>query len=354
MKAKKEVIEMKRTLINVSWILSLIFALVLSFAVSPVHAQKGEEEIAELLRVLELGTPISYRNLTIVPIHARQIKDLTDYITLDEAVRKGYVTVTEIGGGRVPQARVENNSTKYIFLMAGEILTGCKQDRLVGKDLLLGPKREVVLPVYCCEHGRWRSVSKEFEDFDAAAIPELRAMIQLEAGQSTIWNNIGNQYSRLGVSSPTGALQEAYKDERTKRAIEGYVTNLERIPHLAEDTVGVAVGIGDEIVSIDIFPNHQIFSKLWPKLLRSYAMGAIQIKAETSDITREKAKELLNKIYGASYERKPALDLGEEITMSSPEITSFALVYRGSVVHLSLFPTEGVVGPTFPRIPVIE
>lgn len=345
---------MKRVLIKVSWVLVLIFGLVFSFAVSLVQAQRGEEEIKELLRVLELGAPISYRNLTVIPIHARTIKDLTDYVTLDEAVRKGYIIVTEIEGGRVPQVKVENNSDHYIFLMAGEILTGCKQDRLVGKDLLLGPKREAVLPVYCSERGRWRSVSKDFASFEAAAIPELRNMIQSEASQSAIWNNINKQHSRLRVEAPTGALQEAYKDEKTRHTMEGYVTNLERIPHLAEDTVGVAVGIGDEIVSIDIFPNHQLFSELWHKLLRSFAMGAIQTKAETSDITREKAKELLNKIYRASYERKPSLDLGEEITMSSSEITSYALIYRGSVVHLSLFPTEGIKGPVSPKIPVIE
>jgi len=345
---------MKRTFIEGKRIFPLVFALAFFLAVPPAQAGKGEKEIVELLRLLELGAPISYRNLTIVPIHSRTINDRTDYVTLDEAVRKGYITITEVEGGRVPQARVENKSSHCIFLMAGEMLTGCKQDRLVGKELLLGPKREVILPVYCSEHGRWTSVSKRFEPFEAAAIPEVRKMIQGKASQDAIWKNIGEQHARLGVKAPTGALKEAYKDEKTKRAMEGYVANLERIPELAEDTVGIVVGIGDEIVSIDIFFNHQLFSKLWPKLLRSYAMGAIQTKAKTSEVTREKAKELLNKVYRASYERRQALDLGEEIMMSSPEITSLALVYKGSVVHLSLFPSDGVKGQIFPRIPVIE
>ena len=139
-----------------------------------------------------------------------------------------------------------------------------------------------------------------------------------------------------------------------KRRNRRWIAKLERIPELAKDTVGVVVGIGEEVVSIDIFLNHHLFSELWPKLLRSYAMGAIQAKAETPEVTREKAKELLNKIYKASYERRRGLDLGEEITMSSPEIISFALVYKGSVVHLSLFPSDGVKGQGFPRIPVIE
>lgn len=345
---------MKRTLIEGKYFFLLVLALVFFLAVPSARAEKGEKEIMELLRLLELGAPVSYRDLTIVPIHSRTVIDRTDYVTLDEAVRKGYITITEVEGGRVPQAKVVNKSIYHIFLMAGEMLTGCKQDRLVGKDILLGPKREVILPVYCSESGRWTSVSKQFEAVEATAIPELRKMIQGEASQADIWNNIGRQHAKLGVKARTGALKDAYKDEETKQAMEGYVTNLERIPELAKDTVGVVVGIGDEIVSIDIFLNHHLFSKLWPKLLRSYAMGAIQTKAETSDVTREKAKELLNKIYRASYERRQALDLGEEITVSSPEITSFALVYKSSVVHLSLFPTEDVKGSGFPRIPVIE
>lgn len=345
---------MKRTFIEGKWIFPLVFALAFFLAVPPAQAQKGEKEIVELLRLLELGVPISYRNLTIVPIHAGTVNDRTDYVTLDEAVRKGYITITEVKGGRVPQAKVVNKSSHYIFLMAGEMLTGCKQDRLVGKDILLGPKREVILPVYCSERGRWTSVSKQFKTLGAAVIPELRKMIQGGVSQDAVWKNIGGQHAKLGVKAPTGALQEVYKDEETKRAMESYVATLERIPQLTEDTVGVVVGIGDEIVSIDIFLNHHLFSELWPKLLRSYAMGAIQTKAETPEVTREKAKELLNKIYRASYERRRALDLGEEITMSSPEITSFALVYKDSVVHLSLFPSDGVKGQVFPRIPVIE
>ncbi|MDH5174478.1 MAG: hypothetical protein OEW43_04385 [Elusimicrobiota bacterium] len=345
---------MKSTFIEGKWIFPLIFALAFFLAVPLARAEKGEKEITELLKLLELGAPISYRNLTIVPIHSRTVKGLTDYVTLDEAVRKGYITITEVEGGRVPQAKVVNKSRHHIFMMAGEMLTGCKQDRLVGKDILLGPKSEVILPVYCSERGRWTSVGKQFKALDTAAIPELRRMIQEEASQGEIWSNIGKQHAKLGVKANTDALREVYEHEETKKEMDSYVARLERIPQLTEDTVGVVVGIGEEVVSIDIFLNHHLFAELWPKLLRSYAMGAIQAKDETPEVTREKAKELLNKIYKASYARRQGLDLGEEITMSSPEITSFALVYRSSVVHLSLFPTEGVKGSALPRIPVIE
>lgn len=347
---------MVRKLISASVVLFLIFSLSSPFGIAPARAQKGEKEVIDLLEHIELGAPFNYRNLTIVPIYARKIKDRTDYVSLDEALRRGYIVITEIGGGRVPQVKVKNKSNRYVFLMAGEILTGCKQDRLVGSEILLGPKgKEIILPVYCSERGRWALTGREFESFGAAAAPDLRAMVQFEVGQWAIWDEIDRESKALRVRSGTGALADTFRNEKVKKEVDRYVERLIEIPKLDKDVVGVAVGVGEKIVSVDVFANPDLFFALWPKLLRSYALSAIQIEGKRAEITQGQVKKLLNNIYKARYERKDGLDLGEEITMSTSQITSFALVWRGGVVHLSLFPTKAIKGLEMPgRVPVID
>jgi hypothetical protein len=325
--------------------------------VSATATQK--DEIKTFLKALELGEEFGYQNLRLVPIHSKAITDMTHYVTLEEAVRSGYVTITELDGGRVPQVRVTNNTNRYVFLMYGEMLTGGKQNRLVGEDLLLAPySKNVILPVYCSERRRWVLMDDKFSTYDMAAQPELRSQIAEKVDQGKIWDSINGQMRKLSVSSPTEALQDVYKDRRFQEAAREYTARLEKSPQLARDTVGVAVAVWGKVIAIDIFSNNSLFVDLWPKLLRSYAASATlesEPRVGSPRDTRAKVRELLRKTYEARFEGRRGLDLGEQVTISGGGFTGSALLYNENVVHLSLFPTteEKGIGPE-PRIPVIE
>jgi ARG/rhodanese/phosphatase superfamily protein len=59
-------------------------------------------------------------------------EDGLDYETLDEALLDKVLEFTEINeGGQVPAIKVENKSGRMVFLMAGELLVGCRQDRVL-------------------------------------------------------------------------------------------------------------------------------------------------------------------------------------------------------------------------------
>ncbi len=319
----------------------------LSFAQTP--------EIQEYLKTLEIGDSFNYRNLTIIPIYAKTFRDKTDYLTLDEAMSKGYLTITELEGGRVPQVKLKNDSDHYILVVAGEMLKGCKQDRLVGRDGLISPKKEVILPVYCSERGRWSSVSNKFESGMSQAEPHLRGMLYSRKNQDTIWGGIRNSASGLGVNSSTEALQEIYRDEKVSRKISNYTERLENIPRLEEDAVGVVVGLGDKVVGIDIFANPSLFAKLWSKLLRSYAVSAISEENLKGVITKEQAKKILNEIYRVEFSRQSGLDLGEDLQANVAGMICSALVYRGNVIHFAAFCGEKEsIQKRDIRIPIIE
>jgi hypothetical protein len=64
------------------------------------------------------------------------------------------------GGARVNQLALINNSDRPLLLLAGEIVTGGKQDRVVGRDRIIPAHNEpVALDVFCVEPHRWTGVS---------------------------------------------------------------------------------------------------------------------------------------------------------------------------------------------------
>src|ERR1051325_8536173 len=133
-----------------------------------------------------LGAPVRHENLTIFPVLTDEPVSTEELITLDEGIRSGKVKVTEMAAGeprvrRIPlhqnaqsnqavqqqavaqsdgaevnKVVVTNSSGKTLVLIAGEIILGGKQDRIVGHDCIVAStSAPVPIDVYCVEHGRW-------------------------------------------------------------------------------------------------------------------------------------------------------------------------------------------------------
>src|SRR5262252_9717225 len=136
--------------------------------------------------------PISHGNLTIFPVVTSITHDTSGFITLDEGIRSGEVVVTETGrtGGlvrgphhRIPVSSAQvnnlvlvNNSKRPLILLAGEIVTGGKQDRVIAKDRIVPPESDPIdLGVFCVEPGRWVASSEKFGGMSLAmAAPSVR------------------------------------------------------------------------------------------------------------------------------------------------------------------------------------
>lgn len=303
---------------------------------------RGAREVEELIESLEAGEPVYYENLTLIPLYTRRLRDLTRYTTLEEALRNKWLKVEELEGGRVPQVRLSNRSNKYIYIMGGEILTGCKQDRIVGRDVLIKPKsKNIVVPVYCVEQRRWHSESGEFYTKQNLGTSYLRAEAQRgrQDAQQNIWDEISKGIRKNKVKSETSAYQDIYEAEEVQRKIIPYERYMQRIPQLYEDTIGIVVGVGGEIVSVDIFVNPDLFNKLWPKLLKSCALSAITCDTYGS-ITQDDAVRFLRKLHNKRYVQKSAIDLGFEFYAADSGVNVNALVYRNAVIHLAGFSQE--------------
>jgi hypothetical protein len=267
---------------------------------------------------------VTHGNLTVFPVLSDQAASTEEFITLDEGLRSGKVTITEIGAdGRarainpnqqsgdqaeVNRLMVTNSSGKTLVLIAGEIVIGGKQDRIVGHDCLVtSSARPVPLDVFCVEHGRWHEGASfghsrgggaggagagvGFGSADSVmATPKVREKAQAKKDQSGVWAEVSKAEVANGVSSSTGTLNRVFEDKQVLAKLDAFDKELNS-KLIGKNIVGAVVAIGGEIVSADVFANSPLFEAYWPKLLKSYALQAVSSAKTTSSAIDKAAAE---------------------------------------------------------------
>ena len=287
-------------------ILSLgILTLIAAWLVLPLGPGRGEA--GEAWSSYKALAPIRRNNLTIFPVVTDRSHDTRDFLTLDEGLRSGDVVVSEAGSlqplirGRVrpvpgrPEVNrlvLVNNSARPLILLAGEILTGGKQDRVVGKDRIVPPKSEPIdLAVFCVEPRRWVATQYDFSSFRTQmAQPSVRRSAMADQDQQKVWSEVhASAAAMAAVASPSAAQEiestssyaRVMSNDEMKQRVEAVAAPLEQsyqdvMRELRDrNAVGVVVAVNDQIIWADLFASTALLEKYWPKLIRSYAAEAL-------------------------------------------------------------------------------
>jgi ARG/rhodanese/phosphatase superfamily protein len=258
-------------------------------------------EFRESWRVLD---PITRRNLSIYPVVSNLRVDTSRFLTLDEGLAKGDVRIAERGelqnaiyrrrnrgdGGRIfeeqPQYQgasvnelmLVNMSDRPLLLLAGEVVSGGKQNRIIGTDVIVPPKSDPMpLSVFCVEHGRWSSSPGGFGGAGFIAHPEVRREAQMNKSQSGVWDSVARSAQAVAApASPTSSYMDSVNSPEVKRSLDEAAASIDqeyerelRAKVGGSGAVGVVVAINGELVWSDIFPSADLFRQYWPKLLRS-------------------------------------------------------------------------------------
>lgn len=264
---------------------------VAALAACTLAEAKGNDKKAtedDPARVLDansvLGTPVTYKNLTVIPVLARKdIKDARNYLTLDEAFAGKLVKVRELDDESVNSLSLENLSDRPMFVMSGEVILGGKQDRIIGKDRLIPPKTAEIVDVYCVEHGRWTEEggSRNFRSAKTLAHTDLRNKASYE-DQSEVWNEVAKKNAARGTENDTDTYRAVTKDKDAEKRANAYRDHIEpaldKTEH-AERMIGIVVAQDGVIIGVESFGTPALFSKMRPKLLRSYYVAAIDAPA---------------------------------------------------------------------------
>jgi len=286
----------------------------------PIEAPSGP------FRVL---APIESGNLLLFPVVRGSSKSIgeTPFITLDEGIKSGEVEVTEAGKvqglvrPRGPQSRnhyfpepqnsyrgdqvntlvLINNSKKPLLLLAGEIVTGGKQDRVIAKDRIVPAGADPIdLGVFCIEPGRWTESSATFGAAAKAPShgfmvqPTVRERAMVQKDQQQVWDSVRGAISHMaaaaappaaqagaapsfGTTSYAKVMESNAVSEKVDEAAAPVMKSRDQVlAKLREEhAIGVIVAVRGEIVWADLFTDTDLLSRYWTKLVRSYAAESL-------------------------------------------------------------------------------
>ncbi len=222
--------------------------------------------------------PVVHANLALYPVvsTAKPPRDV-DYLVLDEGMKKGVVAVVEKGGGDVNQLELRNRSDRPLFLMAGEVVIGGKQDRIIGKNTIVAPRTSESVPVFCVEHGRWTGRKAEFSSAEALAHTELRKKASF-SDQGEVWKEVSAKNAKRNLSNDTDTYRRVAQDSSVVKSVASYDkaigSGLAALPD-ADRMIGFVVALDGKVVAIETFVSPGLFHKVKDKLLRSYYVEAV-------------------------------------------------------------------------------
>lgn len=331
-------------------------------------ARAGEVTPAPGYKVLE---PIRHGNLTVFPVVAAKSYSTGEFLTLDEGLRSGEVVVTEAGsvqgllrrqgptvmhhdGARVNSLVLVNNSKRPLLLLAGEIVSGGKQDRVIGKDRIVPAESDPIdLSVFCVEPGRWVASTAHFGASQALygnasgvssanapapmaimAQPSVRAKAMANKDQQAVWDAVKKQKEEVTVevsaASPTlqtemaqvSSYAKVNENAEVRKQVDEIVKPIEQnyssLIHQLRDrnAVGVVVAVNGRIIWADIFASSDLLTKYWPKLVRSYASEAYVTRAKEMEVSVNQAQNFLGDMEGRreTIESEPGIYRHTEIT----------------------------------------
>jgi hypothetical protein len=304
---------------------------------SPPGRSEGEWRLLE---------PVTYENISVFPVVSTNSQDTSPFLTLEEGLSTGEVLVREQGseglvrgrdgrtvyvpqstGASVNQLVLINRSRRPLLLLAGELVSGGKQDRVIGKDRII-PAGAPPLPlsVFCVEHGRWTGVS-QFAAAKTIVHPSVRERAAVDQKQAEVWDAVRSGTTakaapaapapRMSMQDIQGAIDtngrtEAYEKIYQSRAvgvsIDDFVEEVRaRFARATsglkdERVVGIVVAYGGEVAWSDIFASSDLFDHYWNKLLRSYAVEALARPTYRAVASRDNANSFLRGLNGRETE----------------------------------------------------
>ncbi len=304
--------------------------------------------VQEFIGGIRLGEVQSFKGVTMWPLFADQSGGVT-YVTLGEALEQGFLRVTEVSeGGSVPELAVLNEGDVHVLLLDGEELRGAKQNRMLNTSILLKPHSKTIIPVSCTEQGRWSYASREFSDSGVVMAREVRAKKaaavsgSLRAGagyasdQGEVWDDIAMYSRKLSAPSPTSAMRDVFA------AREKDLDDFQAAFRLVDGQQGLLVALDGRVAGVDLLSSPAAFARLFPKLVKSYAMDALanDKRSETPSAGIDVAQAFLDaagKCVASTHRSRGA---GEDVRLEGQEVVGSALVVEGCVIHLALFRRE--------------
>jgi hypothetical protein len=300
--------------------------------------------------------PFTHENMAVFLLTSDH-QDERDYLTLGEGLEGGLVKVAEQEQERVGELRLENLSDRPLYLQEGERLQGGKQDRVLISSLVVPPRSgKVTVPTMCVEQSRW-VVGEKGREFGFTVNPALapkgvRGAAKVEESQDMVWTCVACQKVTAGKQLKTGntnsSVNELLDAPQVRTISDNYAKALGSAldgPE-ARDAVGVAIVVNGQIEETNVYPNHALFAKLYPRLVQSYAVQATMLKdqAKAAEAPTTATVVRFLEARGEKAARDKSLDTHNKVQISELDDNKFQCTtrYDGQVIHWQIMKKNGV------------
>jgi hypothetical protein len=260
-----------------------------------------------------------------------------------------------------------NNSNQPLLLLAGEIVTGGKQDRIIAKDRIVPAGSDPIdLSVFCIEHGRWTETSAKFGAADKGKVgsfmvqPTVRQEAMVSKNQQQVWDSVNGAIAQMAAAAPpastssgqmsggspssyrsfnTTSYAKAMQDSGVSAKVDEEIAPVMKsrdqvLAKLREEhAVGVVVAVRGEIVWADLFADTELLSRYWTKLVRSYAAESLSEGDKQPTATIADAQRFLNAPTGGTESSEGEVGVYRYRELKSGGTETFVLE--------SLLPTTG-------------
>ena len=292
---------------------------------------------------LRVGDPLRHESLAVFPLFTDS-NEVVDYLLSDEALADETVLAEEVSeGGSVPELLVENKGDVRVLFLEGEELVGAKQNRILNTSVLVAARSKTKIPVSCVEQGRWRYKSRYFGSSGSHSPSKLRRSLKASVSKSVkekrgyrsdqgeVWKEVACFHAAHGVVSDSDAMSDAFDTHQDEIA-----SYQQQAPYVA-GSVGLAVAIGDRIVSVDVFDKPETCEKVWSRLLSGVVFDAIEAGKTDNTVSGSDVENLIAATNALRWERAEAVGEGEEFRAESEQGDhASALALTDAVVHGSL------------------
>ncbi len=306
---------------------------------------------------ITIGAPQTHRNLTVFPLMAAGAPELP-YALLGDALEAGTVRIGEVGQGTVPTLAAKNVGDTDVLVLDGEQLIGARQNRMTNRSILLAARSTTEIPVSCMEHGRWhfespamqpapqhspakvRRRARELEALHVRA-GEVAAPSMLREAQGAVWEAIADTEAKLGMYSPTGAMDALYVGSGPQ------LEEMTRAFPASEGQVGLLAFVEGVPLGMDLVGGRGLYARLHARLLRGYVLDALDRASERTsgqDRAEENARAagpqaFLDAVRAAARVPSPTVGKGTYAVLAG-SIIGGELLDGAAVAHLSAFPAQ--------------
>ena len=300
-------------------------------------------QLHDVFAGLEVGDLVDAHNIQVFPL-LRSNDGKADYALLDDLIDEGLAEVVEVDEhGDVPNLRVRNRSERDALVLDGTELRGAKQNRMVNVTLVIGAGQETEIPVTCVEAGRWAYRERQFRSSRRTVASKLRrdkafdvyeafcVRGEARADQGRVWNQVGEYIEATASAALSQALDDVF--EQCKSDLDMVVEALQDL-----NAHGAVVAVNGEIVALDLLDDRDTFRKVWPGLLRGYAMDAV-VEGDTAKapVSADLVRAWLAAAAGAAMAPQEVPGVGRYATLRTDRAAGGVAEHRGRAVHVAFF-----------------